>query len=62
MDRRQSIFCIYNVMAEEQELNLSDINLIGTDDWHDLVTGEQLSALDQVMTLRPYQVLWISNR
>jgi sucrose phosphorylase len=62
MDRRQSIFCIYNIMAEEQELNLSDINLIGTDDWHDLVTGEQLSALDQVMTLRPYQVLWISNR
>jgi sucrose phosphorylase len=62
MDRRQSIFCIYNIMAEEQELNLSDINLIGTDDWHDLVTGEQLSALDQVLTLRPYQVLWITNR
>ena len=62
MDRRQSIFCIYNIMAEEQELNLSDINLIGTDDWHDLVTGEQLSALDQVLTLRPYQVLRITNR
>jgi sucrose phosphorylase len=62
MDRMQSIFCIYNVTAVEQELNLSDINLIGTDDWHDLVTGEQLSALDQVLVLRPYQVLWITNR
>ena len=62
MDRMQSIFCIYNVTAEEQELNLSDINLIGTDDWHDLVTGTQLSALDQVIRMKPYQVLWITNR
>jgi len=62
MDRMQSIFCIYNVTAGEQELNLSDINLIGTDDWHDLVTGEPFSTLDQVLTLRPYQVLWITNR
>jgi sucrose phosphorylase len=58
----QSIFCIYNVTDGEQELNLSDINLIGTDDWHDLVTGEQFSALDQVLVMRPYQVLWITNR
>ncbi|MEJ2323088.1 MAG: alpha-amylase, partial [Gammaproteobacteria bacterium] len=62
MDRRQSIFCIYNVTPDKQELRLSDINLIGTDDWHDLVSGEQLSALDQAVTLRPYQVLWITNR
>ena len=62
MDRMQSIFCIYNVTAGEQELNLSDINLIGTDDWHDLVTGEPFSTLDQVLTLQPYQVLWITNR
>jgi sucrose phosphorylase len=62
MDRMQSIFCIYNVTDGEQELNLSDINLIGTDDWHDLVTGEQFSALDQVLVMRPYQVLWITNR
>jgi sucrose phosphorylase len=62
MDRRQSIFCIYNVTREKQELCLSDINLIGTDEWHDLVSGDQFSARDQSVTLRPYQVLWISNR
>ena len=62
MDRMQSIFCIYNVTDGEQELNLSDINLIGTDEWHDLLTGEALSALDQVLVMRPYQVLWITNR
>ena len=45
-----------------QELCLSDINLIGTDEWHDLVSGDQFSARDQSVTLRPYQVLWISNR
>lgn len=31
IDRRQSIFCISNISRENQELNLSDINLIETD-------------------------------
>ena len=62
MDRTQSIFCINNITAAEQQLTLSDINLIATDQWHDLISGEPYPALDQTLTLRPYQVLWISNR
>ena len=62
MDRSQSIFCIANVSTELQILALSDVNLIGTDCWRDLVSGETYQDLDTRVTLEPYQVLWISNR
>ena len=62
MDRSQSIFCIANVSTQLQKLALSDINLIGTDCWRDLVSGETYQDLDARVTLKPYQVLWISNR
>lgn len=62
IDRRQSIFCIYNISAEMQPLLLSNINLIGTDSWRDLVGGEAYLATDQVIEMQPYQAVWISNR
>lgn len=62
MDRSQSIFCIANVSTELQNLALSDVNLIGTDCWRDLISGETYQDLDTRVTLEPYQVLWISNR
>jgi len=62
MDRRQSIFCIYNMSCNPQPLCLSDINLISTDDWFELITGHAyLNATDQIQ-LAPYQAVWISNR
>ncbi len=61
MDRRQSIFCIYNVSAQTQTLNLRDINLIMTDNWRDLVSGQALDLIEASMTLSPYQAVWISN-
>lgn len=61
MDRTQSIFCIHNLSDCEQRLSLADINLISTDDWHDLISGQSFNALDQSINMRPYQVLWISN-
>ncbi len=60
-DRRQSIFCISNISDREQPLQLSDINLIVTDDWRDLISGEWLPENDVVLTLKPYQTLWLSN-
>jgi len=60
-DRRQSIFCIYNVSTEQQTLNLRDINLIVTDSWVDLVSGQAIESLDGCMILLPCQVVWISN-
>lgn len=62
MDRRQSIFCIHNISAIPQSLFLSDINLITTDDWHDLISGEHYAETTETITLRPYQSVWISNQ
>jgi len=61
MDRRQSIFCITNISDQPQELTLSDINLVVTDDWHDLISGDRFESIDQTLTLTPYRTLWISN-
>ena len=62
MDRRQSIFCIYNVSDTVQDLRLSDINLIGTDGWVDLLSGNVLEDITETIQMTPYQALWITNQ
>ena len=62
VDRRQSIFCISNISDETQTLLLSDINLISTDQWRDLLNSETDIAMDSIMQLAPYQTVWISNQ
>ncbi|SDJ60538.1 sugar phosphorylase [Microbulbifer yueqingensis] len=62
LDRRQSIFCINNISDEEQCITLSSINLIGTDNWKDLIGDEVLEDMLGCVTLAPYQTMWISNR
>jgi sucrose phosphorylase len=64
MARDQSIFCIHNLSKHPQVLRLSDLNLINTDDWVDLITGDRLDALDsdEGIALKPYQSLWITNK
>jgi sucrose phosphorylase len=59
--REQSIFCLSNVALTAQVINLSDINLINTDNWVDLISGETFADLDGQLTLAPYQTVWISN-
>ena len=61
LNRRQSIFCISNVTDEEQSILLSDINLIGTDNWIDLISREQVEDVLGFMQLKPYQTVWLSN-
>ncbi|OJS99912.1 sugar phosphorylase [Marinobacter nauticus] len=61
MRREQSIFCIHNISDEVQQVALTDINLIGTDQWVDLLTGATLDDLAGVLTLKPYQSVWLSN-
>jgi len=62
LDRRQSVFCLFNVTAEMQLLNLSDINLIGTDRWTDLITGREYADLQAQLEMAPYAAIWLSNR
>lgn len=61
IDRRQSIFCISNVADSAQHIRLSDINLIGTDEWTDLISGQTINESDEFIDLSPYQTVWISN-
>lgn len=61
IDRRQSIFCISNISDEKQQVFLSDINLIGTDSWWDLISNQLLNTEEAYLELSPYQTVWISN-
>ena len=62
MDRRQSIFCVYNVSDQPQMLSIQSLNLIATQDWYDLVSGQKFDDSTNQTCLEPYQSLWISNR
>lgn len=59
--RRQSIFCIVNVTDTTQTLYISDLNLVATDKWRDLISGNPLEDRPEKLLLAPYQILWLSN-
>ncbi|MFY8328247.1 sugar phosphorylase [Pseudoalteromonas sp. ZZD1] len=62
IDRRQSIFCVYNISDEPQTLLLADLNLIDTEQWFELISAHPLNDGQQSIELEPYQALWLSNR
>jgi len=61
-DRSQSIFCIYNITNQVQSLALQDINLVELDDWSDLISGHQYNDPREIISLKPYEFIWISNK
>ena len=61
LDRQQSIFCISNITTQPIEIPLSNINLIGTDTWKDLISGDMIEQHQVNIQLMPYQTVWISN-
>jgi len=61
MRRTQSIFCLNNLSDTPQPINLADINLISTDSWRDLISGEPITDLYGCLTLAPYQCVWLTN-
>ena len=62
INRDQSIFCINNLSDHTQKLNLSDINLICIEPWHDLLSGQVIEDLGDCFILQPYQCAWITNQ
>ena len=60
--RDQCIFALHNVSDQPQEVPLVELNLIATDVWRDLLSGEVYDDLKQTITLPPYGAVWISNR
>ena len=62
MDRVQSIFCVSNISDQTQLLDLSDLNLIDTENWYDLISGNQFDEANHLINLAPYQTVWITNQ
>lgn len=61
LDRKQSIFCLNNISREKQTILLSDINLIITDSWRDLISDYCYKHSDELISLAPYQTIWLTN-
>ena len=62
LDRDQSVFAIHNISNKEVSIQLSDLNLIETDMWADLISGNPLSSTHEVLILKAYQSMWITNK
>ncbi|MDO6562006.1 sugar phosphorylase [Amphritea sp. 1_MG-2023] len=62
IDRTQNIFCLNNISAAPASLSLSDLNLISTQDWSDLLSGQHYTDLLATLELAPYQSVWLANR
>jgi len=60
--RDQSIFAVSNISTAPQELNLSQLNLIESDGWYDLLSGAEIKERNGSITLEPYHSVWITNR
>jgi sucrose phosphorylase len=61
-NRKQSIFCVSNVSDQAIALPLSELNLIATQAWLELITGANITELNQEIILSPYQTVWIANK
>jgi len=55
------VFCVSNISAELQPLQLADINLTDTEEWMDLIGGRRFQRRDEILELQPYQTVWITN-
>ena len=60
--RDQSIFSVHNLSDQPQDLRLTDLNLVSTDAWIDLISGDKFEDLHDVYILQPYQSVWITNK
>ena len=60
--RDQSIFCIYNVTDKDVEIPLSSVNLIGLEQWSDLITNKPYDVSGESILLKPYEFIWITNK
>ncbi len=62
MSRDQSIFCVFNLSDRPQRLDLANLNLVVTDPWCDLLSGQCITDIYDSYILQPYQCAWITNK
>ena len=60
-DRKQSIFAITNLLSDDVILDLSEINLINTESWMDLIQNKKFEIGKRRLRLEAYQSVWITN-
>lgn len=62
LNRDQSIFALHNVSDQPQTISLVELNLIATESWSDLISGQVYDDLEGTIDLPPYGCVWISNK
>ncbi len=60
-NRKQSIFCISNITDKPVTLVLSELNLIVTENWCELIANTEITNITESIELTPYQTVWIGN-
>ncbi|MGJ8674200.1 alpha-amylase family glycosyl hydrolase [Rubritalea sp.] len=61
LNRDQSIFALHNISDEKQSIPIVELNLVATESWYDLLTGEAITEGMQTIELEPYTCAWITN-
>ena len=61
LDKKQSIFSITNVTNIFQYLDLTELNLIESEKWWDLINSKDIEDIKSTIALKAYQTVWISN-
>ena len=62
IDRKQSIFAIYNITNKFQKLNINKLNLLSLENWIDLISAKELESKNIFIKFSPYQFMWITNK
>ena len=61
LDKKQSIFSVTNVTNIFQYLDLTELNLIASEKWWDLISSKDIDDIKSTIALKAYQTVWISN-
>jgi sucrose phosphorylase len=61
LDKKQSIFSVTNVTNIFQYLDLTELNLIESEKWWDLINSKDIDDIKSTITLKAYQTVWITN-
>ena len=61
LDKKQSIFSVTNVTNIFQYLDLTELNLIESEKWWDLINNNEITNIKSTISLKAYQTVWISN-
>jgi len=59
IDRSEKIFCIYNISDQQQQLDLTCLNLPYDGEWVDLVQAKKYPNIYETISLEPYQFIWL---